>query len=203
MGSLMVAHMCWGCGRSGPPTHVRSHPRPPELVCLSRACLFTKDSEILKGLKITGLELVSSISALTFHKGVRRLEWALLGQEAGAGSRSGPDGVSEQHKAGSSQAIRGLAAFPPGKLTLSCGSGNRKEAGWVGVPHLGFQVLCLLFYQVLTVYLSSEPTQSKSQGKVVRSQSKAKESGDTSPSYSILSQSDSPWAGLRKVSFLL
>lgn len=176
-----------------------AHPPPPELACLSQACLFTKDSEILKGLKITGLELVSSISALTFHKGARRLEWAPTRPGGWGRTQQWSRWKSEQHKAGSSQAIRGLAALPPGKLTLSCGSGNRKKAGWVGVPHLGLQVL---FYQVLTIHLSSEPTQSKSHSKVVSSQSKAKESGDTSASYSVLSQSDSPCAGLRKVSFL-
>ena len=53
---------------------------------------------------------------------------------------------------------------------------HRKKAGWMrGYPHLVLQSLWFLFYQVLTPYLSSQSTQSKSQGKVGRSESEAKE----------------------------
>lgn len=79
------------------------------------------------------------------------------------------------------------------RSVLWVGSTGKRQAGWVGVPHLGLQSLWLLFYQVPTTYLSSEPTQSKSRGKVGRSESEAKESGDKYPSYSILTQPDRPW----------
>ena len=51
----------------------------------------------------------------------------------------------------------------------------------MGAPPLGLQGLCLLLYQVPITYLGSEPTQSKSQGQVVRSESNAKEPSDMSP----------------------
>lgn len=52
----------------------------------------------------------------------------------------------------------------------------RRKAGWMrGYPHLVLQSLRFLFYQVLTPYLKLTIKPSKSQVKVGRSESEAKE----------------------------
>lgn len=65
-----------------------SHPPQPELVCLSQAV--TKDPEFYEGLRTTGLDPVSSISALALHK----LGGAWMGhkqrtRKTGGGGRTG------------------------------------------------------------------------------------------------------------------
>lgn len=67
-------------------------------------------------MKITGLELVSPISALTFPRGQAPGTGTDEARRMG-GKQRWSDGMGEQHKAGGRPAGRGLAALPRGTLT--------------------------------------------------------------------------------------